>query len=137
MQYYTFELDDQSKDLCTIATPIGLKPWEKKIDAVLRMQPPTFLILLRDVHHTEGKLVAYYSKKLNSAQINYATIDKELICGVIATQRELCSMLLTCSHRPENIGITLCGRPTQCDSRYFCKTFAQQCELTLSREESR
>ena len=41
----------------------------------------------------EGKPVAYYSKKLNSAQMNYATIDKELLC-VIVTVQEFCSMLL-------------------------------------------
>jgi hypothetical protein len=57
------------------------------------MQPPTSLILLRDVYHTEGKSVAYYSKKLNSAQINYAAIDKELLC-VVETQCEFRSMLL-------------------------------------------
>jgi hypothetical protein len=37
--------------------------------------------------------VAYYSKKLNSALINYATIDKELLC-VIVTLCEFCLMLL-------------------------------------------
>jgi hypothetical protein len=37
--------------------------------------------------------VAHYSKKLNRAQMSYATIDKELLC-VIATLRKFCSMLL-------------------------------------------
>jgi hypothetical protein len=35
--------------------------------------------------------VAYYSKKLNSSQMNHATIDKELLC-VIAKLHEFCSM---------------------------------------------
>jgi hypothetical protein len=37
--------------------------------------------------------VAYYSRKLNNAQRNYATIDKELLC-VIATLKGFGSMLL-------------------------------------------
>jgi hypothetical protein len=41
----------------------------------------------------EGKPVAYYSKKLDSAQMNYMTIDKEFLF-VVATLCKFCSMLL-------------------------------------------
>jgi hypothetical protein len=37
--------------------------------------------------------VAYYGRKLNSAQCNYATIDKELLC-VVVTFKEFQSMFL-------------------------------------------
>ncbi len=95
--------------------------------------------------------VAYYSKKLISAQMNYAAIDKDLLC-VTATLCKFCSMLigadelhvhtdqksipsaLVTYHSNVFAGSLVdkygCGRPT------LLKAFTQQRELTLSGEES-
>ena len=123
-------------------TLAGLKPWKKKIDAIFKMQPPTSLKLLcgfvgmvnynRDMwpHRSEilapltahtgtpkkSLPLAYYSKKLNSAQMIYVTIDKELLC-VIATLREFRSMLLGAElhiHTDHNAIINVVDLSEQC-----------------------
>jgi hypothetical protein len=59
----------------------------------------------------DGKVVAYYSKKLNSAERNYSATERELLAVVYALQEWRCYVL---------------GKPVTVTTDHKCNTFLQQ-----------
>ncbi len=78
----------------------------------------------------DGFPVAYYSKKLNSAQINYATIDKELIC-VIVTIHEFRSMLLGAEIHIHTDGKNILNVGDSSERRLRWISYVDECSPTL------
>jgi hypothetical protein len=50
-------------------TPIGLKPWKKKIDAILKMQPPTSLKLLQGFIAHRSRILTPLTKHTGAPKI--------------------------------------------------------------------
>ena len=61
------------------------KPYNKETDASNYQ--------LGSVIKQDNHPIAYFSRKLNSAQKNYTTIEKELL-SIVKTFKEFCSILL-------------------------------------------
>ena len=50
MQYYTFELDDESQDLCIISTPLGLFKYKKLLMGIKPASDIARAAMVKTIH---------------------------------------------------------------------------------------
>jgi hypothetical protein len=105
MGYYHIELSPFSKRLCTIVMPFGKYEYQR-LPMGLCNSPDIFQVLLypdfnKPVHiHTDARhyqlgavisqdnrQIAFYSRKLQPAQVRYTTTERELL-SIIETLKE-------------------------------------------------
>eukprot|EP00804_Cyclotella_cryptica_P006141 CCRYP_018428-RA/>CCRYP_018428-RA protein AED:0.25 eAED:-0.06 QI:0/-1/0/1/-1/0/1/0/193 len=100
MQYYTFELDEASHEICTLITPFGEYKhtclsvgFKFSLDSVQSIIIKQFDIYTDSSDYQmgvcimqEGRCVANYSKKFNCAQKNYTITEKDML-SIVITQK--------------------------------------------------